>query len=37
MLKDWIPAAAEAAGVQANPDWNAGPFRDGVGFLDVGL
>jgi choline dehydrogenase len=35
-LKDWIPAAAEAAGVQANPDWNAGPFRDGVGFLDVG-
>ena len=36
VLKDWIPAAAEAAGVQANPDWNAGPFRDGVGFLDVG-
>src|SRR6476619_1320757 len=36
VLKDWIPAAAEAAGVQANPDWNAGPFRNGVGFLDVG-
>src|SRR6476620_9320909 len=36
VLKDWIPAAAQAAGVQANPDWNAGPFRDGVGFLDVG-
>ena len=25
VLKDWIPAAAQAAGVQANPDWNAGP------------
>jgi choline dehydrogenase len=36
LLVDWIPSAAEAAGVQANPDWNAGPFRDGVGFLDVG-
>ena len=36
LLKDWIPAAAEAAGVRANPDWNAAPFRDGAGFLDVG-
>jgi choline dehydrogenase-like flavoprotein len=36
LLKDWIPSAAQAAGVQANPDWNAEPFRDGVGFLDVG-
>jgi choline dehydrogenase-like flavoprotein len=36
ILKDWIPSAAEAAGVQANPDWNAAPFRDGAGFLDVG-
>ena len=29
ILKDWIPSAAEAARVQANPDWNAGPFRTG--------
>ena len=29
-------SAAEAAGVQANPDWNAAPFHDGAGFLDVG-
>ena len=36
LLLDWIPSAAEAAGVQANPDWNAAPFHDGVGFLDVG-
>ncbi len=36
ILMDWIPSAAEAAGVQANPDWNAGPFPDGAGFLDVG-
>ncbi len=36
LLVDWIPSAAEAADVQANPDWNAGPFPDGAGFLDVG-
>ncbi|MDX6524374.1 MAG: hypothetical protein QOI17_1887 [Gaiellales bacterium] len=36
LLEDWIPSAARAAGVQANPDWNAGPFPDGAGFLDVG-
>jgi len=36
LLKDWIPAAAGAAGVQANPDWNAAPFPNGAGFLDVG-
>jgi len=36
LLLDWIPSAAEAAGVQANLDWNAAPFHDGVGFLDVG-
>jgi len=35
-LYDWIEAAAKGAGVQANPDWNAAPFSDGVGFLDVG-
>ena len=29
-------AAANGAGVPANPDWNAAPFSDGVGFLDVG-
>ena len=36
LLLDWIPSAAKAAGVQANPDWNAAPFHDGAGFLDVG-
>jgi choline dehydrogenase-like flavoprotein len=36
ILRDWIPSAAKAAGVQENPDWNATPFRDGAGFLDVG-
>src|SRR5438270_9305618 len=36
LLRDWVPSAAAAAGVPANPDWNAGPFRDGAGFLDVG-
>jgi choline dehydrogenase len=35
-LFDWIEAAARATGVQANPDWSAAPFSDGVGFLDVG-
>ncbi len=36
ILHDWIPSAAAAAGVQANPDWNApGGFSDGAGFLDV--
>ena len=35
----WIAAAirsGNSSGVQANPDWNAAPFHDGVGFLDVG-
>jgi choline dehydrogenase-like flavoprotein len=36
LLQDWVPSAAKAAGVPANPDWNAAPFRDGAGFLDVG-
>ncbi|HUZ83754.1 MAG TPA: GMC family oxidoreductase N-terminal domain-containing protein, partial [Gaiellales bacterium] len=36
LLHDWVPAAAKAAGVPANPDWNAAPFRDGAGFLDIG-
>jgi choline dehydrogenase-like flavoprotein len=36
LLRDWVPSAAAAAGVPANPDWNAAPFRDGAGFLDVG-
>ena len=37
ILKDWIPSAAAAAGVQANPDWNACPSPGlGAGFLDVG-
>src|SRR5689334_15547459 len=35
-LLDWIQAASVGAGVPANPDWNAAPFSDGVGFLDVG-
>ncbi len=35
-LLDWIEAASAGAGVPANPDWNAAPFSDGVGFLDVG-
>src|SRR3954452_23124888 len=36
LLVDWIPSAAEAAGVEVNPDWNAAPFPNGAGFLDVG-
>ncbi|MDQ6773623.1 MAG: GMC family oxidoreductase N-terminal domain-containing protein [Candidatus Dormibacteraeota bacterium] len=36
ILFDWVESAAAAAGVPANPDWNAAPFRDGAGFLDVG-
>jgi choline dehydrogenase len=36
ILLDWVPSAAAAAHVPANPDWNAAPFRDGAGFLDVG-
>ena len=36
ILKDWIDACADALGVTPNPDWNAGPFHDGAGFLDVG-
>lgn len=35
-LLDWIKAASAGAGVPANPDWNAAPFSDGAGFLDVG-
>lgn len=36
ILFDWVASASNAAGVPANPDWNAVPFRHGAGFLDVG-
>src|SRR6516164_7835436 len=36
ILKDWIEACTDALGVTPSPDWNAGPFPDGAGFLDVG-
>ena len=36
ILFDWVASAAAAANVPADPDWNAAPFRDGTGFLDVG-
>ena len=36
ILFDWAASAASAAGVRPDPDWNAAPFRDGVGFLDIG-
>jgi choline dehydrogenase len=36
ILFDWVESASSAADVPANPDWNAAPFRDGAGFLDVG-
>ncbi len=36
ILYDWIKACGDGAGVDTNTDWNAGPFRDGAGFLDVG-
>jgi choline dehydrogenase len=36
ILYDWIASAATAARVPANPDWNAAPFSDGAGFLDIG-
>lgn len=36
LLHDWVPSAAAAAGVPANPDWNAAPFHSGAGFLDIG-
>src|SRR5579862_9596273 len=36
ILDDWIKACVSALGVAPNVDWNAGPFRDGAGFLDVG-
>ena len=36
ILFDWVASASAAANVPANPDWNAAPFRDGAGFLDVG-
>jgi choline dehydrogenase-like flavoprotein len=36
LLRDWVPSASAAAGVPANPDWNAAPFSSGAGFLDVG-
>ena len=35
ILPDWIESAVAATGVQRQPDWNAAPFRDGAGFLDV--
>lgn len=36
ILHDWIKACVSALGVTPDVDWNAGPFRDGAGFLDVG-
>jgi choline dehydrogenase len=36
ILHDWIESCASALGVTPNPDWNAGPYHDGAGFLDVG-
>ena len=35
ILPDWIESAVAATGVQKSPDWNAQPFSDGAGFLDV--
>ncbi|MBJ7333675.1 MAG: GMC family oxidoreductase, partial [Thermoleophilia bacterium] len=35
ILPDWIESAVAATGVQKSPDWNAQPFNDGAGFLDV--
>ncbi len=35
ILPDWIESAVAATGVQKSPDWNAAPFGDGAGFLDV--
>jgi choline dehydrogenase len=36
ILHDWIDSCGSALGVDTNTDWNAGPFPDGAGFLDVG-
>lgn len=36
ILHDWIDACTSALGVTPNVDWNAAPYRDGAGFLDVG-
>ena len=36
ILFDWVASAIATAGVRADPDWNAAPFRDGAGFLDIG-
>ncbi len=36
ILFDWIDSCGSALGVQKNVDWNAAPYRDGAGFLDVG-
>src|SRR6476660_3236438 len=36
ILFDWIEACGSALGVAKDVDWNAAPYRDGAGFLDVG-
>jgi choline dehydrogenase len=36
ILLDWINACHSAIGVTPNVDWNAAPFPNGAGFLDVG-
>jgi len=36
ILFDWVEPASAAAGVPANPDWNAAAFGGGAGFLDIG-
>ena len=36
ILYDWADSCESALGVNKHPDWNAGPFPNGAGFLDVG-
>ena len=36
ILHDWIKACASALGVTPDVDWNAAPYSNGAGFLDVG-
>src|SRR5947209_2560876 len=36
ILYDWIEACGSALGVEKNTNWNAAPYHDGAGFLDVG-
>ena len=36
ILYDWADACESALGVDKHTDWNAAPYRNGAGFLDVG-